>query len=294
MKIELKRLKVYPRMSDETLAFVADVWVDGKKVGTAKNDGHGGQTMVDVPPEIRERMVRFGESTITDGVRWSSVDPDKPNGRTRVSITASGAKRFGLAAGTTATISRVIPKERVTADTITAEQIRELRAAFPMAMEDEFSVDANGERGPVGDRIMRESRVRCAELYNQRLSSHVKVETDRSVRGASASFTCEWPTTDLQPTLVDGGDVQLVDRLVEQHENDKQAAKISKIDTKEVLANAKRGMGTLRWTHTTGSATNYTWVGLRKGDDPAKVADAITKKRGVRGGEIAYKVLSPA
>lgn len=42
MKIELKNLKVYPRLSEETTAFTATVYADGKKVGEAKNDGHGG------------------------------------------------------------------------------------------------------------------------------------------------------------------------------------------------------------------------------------------------------------
>ena len=32
-------------MSDETDCFVADIWIDGKKVGEAKNDGHGGCNM---------------------------------------------------------------------------------------------------------------------------------------------------------------------------------------------------------------------------------------------------------
>ena len=44
MKIELKKIKVYDRMSEETTAFTADVYINGKNVGTAKNDGHGGET----------------------------------------------------------------------------------------------------------------------------------------------------------------------------------------------------------------------------------------------------------
>ncbi len=47
MKIELKKLQVFERMSEETTAFVADVYINGKKVGTAKNDGHGGETHLD-------------------------------------------------------------------------------------------------------------------------------------------------------------------------------------------------------------------------------------------------------
>lgn len=42
MKIELKKLKHYVGMSEETNAFSADLYVDGKMVATCKNDGGGG------------------------------------------------------------------------------------------------------------------------------------------------------------------------------------------------------------------------------------------------------------
>ena len=44
MKIELKKLKIAEHMSEETTAFTADIFVDGKEAGYAKNDGHGGCT----------------------------------------------------------------------------------------------------------------------------------------------------------------------------------------------------------------------------------------------------------
>ncbi|GIV43911.1 MAG: hypothetical protein KatS3mg035_1034 [Bacteroidia bacterium] len=44
MKIELKKFQFFERMSEETNAFVADIYVNGKKVAYAKNDGHGGET----------------------------------------------------------------------------------------------------------------------------------------------------------------------------------------------------------------------------------------------------------
>jgi hypothetical protein len=47
MKIELKKIQTFERMSEETNAFVADVYINGKNVGTAKNDGHGGETYLD-------------------------------------------------------------------------------------------------------------------------------------------------------------------------------------------------------------------------------------------------------
>ncbi len=42
MKVELKNLKIAHHLSEETLAFTADVFVDGVKAGTVKNDGQGG------------------------------------------------------------------------------------------------------------------------------------------------------------------------------------------------------------------------------------------------------------
>lgn len=44
MKIELKSLKIYDGMSEETIAFTADIFVNGKKVAHAKNDGNGGSS----------------------------------------------------------------------------------------------------------------------------------------------------------------------------------------------------------------------------------------------------------
>jgi 23S rRNA C2498 (ribose-2'-O)-methylase RlmM len=44
MQIELKKVNINERMSEETTAFTADLYINGKKVGYAKNDGHGGST----------------------------------------------------------------------------------------------------------------------------------------------------------------------------------------------------------------------------------------------------------
>ena len=52
MKIEIKRVKYYSELSEETNAFTADLWIDGKKVGHCKNDGQGGCT--DYRPDKKE------------------------------------------------------------------------------------------------------------------------------------------------------------------------------------------------------------------------------------------------
>jgi len=44
MSIELRNLQIFDRMSEETTAFAADLYIDGVKRGYCKNDGHGGCT----------------------------------------------------------------------------------------------------------------------------------------------------------------------------------------------------------------------------------------------------------
>ena len=44
MEIKLKKIHISERLSEETTAFAADIYVDGKHVGYAKNDGRGGCT----------------------------------------------------------------------------------------------------------------------------------------------------------------------------------------------------------------------------------------------------------
>ena len=54
MKVTLKNVYFSERLSEETNAFTADVYVDGKKVGYAKNDGHGGCTFVQPYSETKK------------------------------------------------------------------------------------------------------------------------------------------------------------------------------------------------------------------------------------------------
>lgn len=44
MKIELKNIKINEEFSEETLMFKADIFINGKKVGYAYNEGRGGCT----------------------------------------------------------------------------------------------------------------------------------------------------------------------------------------------------------------------------------------------------------
>lgn len=77
MQIELKRFTANARLSQETTAFAADVWVDGKKVGSAENDGHGGATMVRLDPSVRDKVEAYGKTLVpaeyasfTGGAEW--------------------------------------------------------------------------------------------------------------------------------------------------------------------------------------------------------------------------------
>lgn len=44
MDIKLKNLKIYNAMSEETIAFTADLFINGKKIAYCKNEGCGGNT----------------------------------------------------------------------------------------------------------------------------------------------------------------------------------------------------------------------------------------------------------
>ena len=61
MKIELRKVSYNARLSEETSAFTADVWIDGKKEGYAQNHGHGGQTIVQ-PNTLRTRLDEYGKT----------------------------------------------------------------------------------------------------------------------------------------------------------------------------------------------------------------------------------------
>ena len=44
MKIEIKNVKINKMFSEETICFKADIYINGKKIAYAENDGHGGST----------------------------------------------------------------------------------------------------------------------------------------------------------------------------------------------------------------------------------------------------------
>lgn len=64
MNIELKRFTTNARLSQETTAFAADVWIDGKKVGSAQNDGQGGCTIVRLDPSVLAKVDSHGKALV--------------------------------------------------------------------------------------------------------------------------------------------------------------------------------------------------------------------------------------
>jgi hypothetical protein len=69
MKIELKNVKFYERLSEETTAFTADVFANGKKIGYAKNDGCGGCT------DIRQ-IGGVNSNLFVECVNWLKTQPE--------------------------------------------------------------------------------------------------------------------------------------------------------------------------------------------------------------------------
>jgi len=56
MKLQLKNVHFSERLSQETNAFAADIFYNGKKIGYAENNGHGGCTNVGCYPESRDEF----------------------------------------------------------------------------------------------------------------------------------------------------------------------------------------------------------------------------------------------
>lgn len=74
LAITLKRFKNYPRMSQETEAFNADIAYEGATVGTAENDGHGGCTFVHLNDKGRAIPAIVEASRLPEGNEESLTD----------------------------------------------------------------------------------------------------------------------------------------------------------------------------------------------------------------------------
>ena len=61
MKIELKNVKYAAFASEETNCFNAVIWVDGKKEGTARNEGRGGNTHI-APFSLADKLNAYAKT----------------------------------------------------------------------------------------------------------------------------------------------------------------------------------------------------------------------------------------
>lgn len=61
MKIQLKNVKYAAFASEETACFEAAIWVDGKKEGHVRNDGHGGCNWIE-PMSLHDRIEAYAKT----------------------------------------------------------------------------------------------------------------------------------------------------------------------------------------------------------------------------------------
>lgn len=67
MTLELKKVKLHPRLSEETNCFEADVFWNGKKAGFASNTGKGAPNLYDwVSKEIGDEIMAWAEQQPTE------------------------------------------------------------------------------------------------------------------------------------------------------------------------------------------------------------------------------------
>ena len=62
MKLELKNIKFYESMSEETNCFQADLFINGKKIADVKNQGQGGPTDYRVLDFKNQQILRDAEA----------------------------------------------------------------------------------------------------------------------------------------------------------------------------------------------------------------------------------------
>jgi len=75
MNIELRNVTYNARLSEETPAFAATVYVDGKKRGEAKNDGHGGMTMI-YPQALQDEIDAYAKTLPQVEAYGEHLQPD--------------------------------------------------------------------------------------------------------------------------------------------------------------------------------------------------------------------------
>ena len=74
LHVELRSVKYAAFASQETPCFSAAIFIDGKKAGTAENDGHGGQTLI-LPPACQEKLAEHAKAVLSeDNARFEPAE----------------------------------------------------------------------------------------------------------------------------------------------------------------------------------------------------------------------------
>jgi len=79
MKIELKSIKFSEAMSEETNAFTANLYINGKKVGYCKNQGHGGCTDYNADSPEQRPVIAEAEAycKALPKTKWKNMEFDQ-------------------------------------------------------------------------------------------------------------------------------------------------------------------------------------------------------------------------
>jgi hypothetical protein len=77
MKIELKNIKHSEFASQETNCYQATIYIDGKKVGTVENDGHGGCDFV-YPYQVAQQIDAYAKTLPKTVCSFIDPETDKP------------------------------------------------------------------------------------------------------------------------------------------------------------------------------------------------------------------------
>jgi hypothetical protein len=75
VKIELKNVSYNARLSEETAAFAADLWIDGKKAGEVRNDGHGGCNAYH-PWALAGQIDAYAKTLPPQQTPYGEIEPD--------------------------------------------------------------------------------------------------------------------------------------------------------------------------------------------------------------------------
>jgi hypothetical protein len=77
MKIELKRINVDIKFSEETVMFTADVYIEGEKVAYAKNDGRGAMTYYHMYEQKSERLQKRNRELLKQAELYCKNMPNR-------------------------------------------------------------------------------------------------------------------------------------------------------------------------------------------------------------------------